>query len=653
METAEVEIGLSSAVIMEKVNGFVKDVEASSSTTVGQITSLSVISLQNQSLIAYLFSILKNHPLIYAHYIGTKEGSFFEVLDMRMSGRKTFISDPKKYLPQDAFMALRFIDRSKTPAEENWYYKNLNLEPVAEEQIKEVKYDPRLRPWYVGTAKSNKLFWTDMYKYESLKGSGVQSLGISAGVPMMSPSGELLGVVGADVTLGILSQFISEQSIAKTGKAFILDKTGAILAPFAGALALYPKWFSNEIVSMPFKAYSLQAKTKLDFKDNKTKFLSAIHEFPVSEGSKWLILIIAPLEEFLASLLTTQKEVLIISVIILVLSVLIVYFASNRTARPITVLAEEINKIKHFQVDSQVRVNTSIREIFLLDESIAAMRSAIGSFARYVPKEIVRILIEKGIGVSLGGIRKEVTILFTDIVGFTAIVEKLPTEAFTSMLAEYFDNLSKTILTYEGTIDKYIGDSIMAFWGAPADVDNPNIKACTCVLVCQDFIRTFNERQIQKGNPPMLTRFGMDFGPVIVGNIGTLQRMNYTALGDAVNVASRLEELSKLYGTSILISENVVSRLDHQFHVRPLDYLAVKGRIDQIKVYELLGKMTGNPQILTTPENIQLSEEFTAAYNAFSNKEFGAAKTLLEKLQSKFPNDLPTKIYLERVQKLV
>jgi adenylate cyclase len=205
-------------------------------------------------------------------------------------------------------------------------------------------------------------------------------------------------------------------------------------------------------------------------------------------------------------------------------------------------------------------------------------------------------------------------------------------------LSDYFDVISKVVLQAGGTIDKYIGDSLMAFWGAPvASLDHAE-KACLACLQC--LIAIDQEKK-------WYTRFGIHTGDVIVGNIGTSERINYTVIGDAVNVASRLQTINKEYQTTIIISEVVLNKIGNKFVTRPLDYVAVKGKIAKLKIFELMGTVDG--QLAATAEQRQLSERFTQAYKLFEQGDLKEAKRYFLEIEKKFPSDGPTKKYLERL----
>ena len=189
----------------------------------------------------------------------------------------------------------------------------------------------------------------------------------------------------------------------------------------------------------------------------------------------------------------------------------------------------------------------------------------------------------------------------------------------------------------------------MAFWGAP----QPNLDhaafACKTALYCKAYVDEFNDRCLAEGKPFLKTRFGISSGLVVVGNIGTMERMNYTVIGDAVNTAARLQITDKIYHVSIIISEEVYSQTHQEFLVRPLDTIEVRGKKAKIKIYELIASLTLDGKIGATDSQKKLCADFSAAYQQFSEGNTIAAKQSFEQILKEFPEDYPTQIYLERL----
>jgi adenylate cyclase len=214
-----------------------------------------------------------------------------------------------------------------------------------------------------------------------------------------------------------------------------------------------------------------------------------------------------------------------------------------------------------------------------------------GMFSNYVSKSVVDELIKHPEKLELGGEDKEITVLFSDIRGFTTLSERLTPQALVSHLNEYLSAMTEIIFEYEGTLDKYVGDEIMAFWNAPIEQENHTELACRTAL---DQMKKLHE--LNSNWPPekrLNIGIGLNTGVMTVGNMGSTSRMDYTLMGDNVNLGARLEGTNKVYGTNIIISEYTYEKIKDMFVVRELDNIRVKGKKKPVKIYELLDLMEG------------------------------------------------------------
>lgn len=638
LEFSKGEVARVSEVIVERISSLSQQVELIPEFSSGLVESLGEGSLENPALVAYMLDVIKYYPKIYAFYIGRPSGQYIEVSNLSLVNQTRFLSDPSKTLPEGAIFSLRYIDRSKSPPVEKWEYKNDKLATLTSENVMNSQFDPRMRPWYLGARYANGLYWTDIYPFST---TGLP--GITISYPLYKKAGELNGVIGVDLTLGYLEQFLAEQKIGKTGKAFIMNRTGEVIIPLA--MKDDQKEISAETITLAFAEFSKGDAHDFIIKSKGVEYLVNFHPFPVTAGKEWLITIIVPLNDFFGDLFKAQTQVSLISLFILIFSGIVVVYTSKTISDPIVTLAKEVDKIRQLDLESKVRVLSNIREIRTMDSSIASMRSALRSFGRYVPKEIVKQLLLKDNEIMLGGDKKEITIFFSDIAGFTTIAESISSDLLMQLLTDYFGLLSEIILTNQGTIDKYIGDSIMAFWNAPLNIEDHARIACHTALQCQQHLAKFNQKLKEEGKAPLITRIGINSGKAFVGNIGTTERINYTVIGDVVNTAQRLEQLGKQYHVAIVISEQVVEKIGDSFLIRPLDYLAVKGRKEKIAIYELMEEKKK-----ASPEQLELSHLFTEAYTTFFQGDQGKAKSQFLLLKQKFPEDYPTQIYLDRIQ---
>ena len=211
------------------------------------------------------------------------------------------------------------------------------------------------------------------------------------------------------------------------------------------------------------------------------------------------------------------------------------------------------------------------------------------AFSHYLHPGVVAELIENPAMLTLGGSRRVMTCFFSDLAGFTRLSEKMDPEDLVRLTNRYFTLVTRAIMDHGGTVDKFEGDAVVAFWGAPVFHPDHAVRACLCALQQQVLMSQFAEEAGSRGLPELTARMGVNTGPMVVGNMGSETRFNYTVMGDAVNLASRLEGANKTYGTRIMISEFTYEAVRGRVEVRELDWIRVKGRDKPIRVYELIG----------------------------------------------------------------
>ena len=209
-------------------------------------------------------------------------------------------------------------------------------------------------------------------------------------------------------------------------------------------------------------------------------------------------------------------------------------------------------------------------------------------FGKYVSPVVIENLIKNPDKINLGGEKRNITLFFSDIRGFTSISERLEPEELVHLLNEYLTEMTSIITKDQGLVDKYMGDGIMAFWGAPLDQIDHAKMACSSSLEMMDKLRELQKKWKKEDIPSFDIGIGLNSGDAIVGNMGSNSRFDYTAMGDNVNLASRLEGLNKMYGTNIIISENTYKIVKDKFESRKLDVVKVKGKKKPILIFELL-----------------------------------------------------------------
>ena len=259
-------------------------------------------------------------------------------------------------------------------------------------------------------------------------------------------------------------------------------------------------------------------------------------------------------------------------------------------------------------------------------------------FSKYVDKDVLKELLVSGAELKLGGEKREVTVLFSDLRGFTTLSESLTPEDLTSTLNAYLSAMSPIILKEKGTIDKYIGDAIMAFWNAPLFTPHHQTHAVMSALIMQDDLKKFNE----KNNTSLAMGVGVHTGEVVVGNVGSMERVNYTILGDVVNNTSRLEGLTKRYGVGLIVTEEVKNKITEEtITFRKLDIITVKGKRLPTVIYEAIWSKDIDPIVMA---------DYEIAFEEYEKGEFIKAKRLFKYLSDN--GDKPSEKMLERLEKL-
>jgi adenylate cyclase len=632
----------ASAIILEKAKAMIKDANRFPKIMDGVIWKKEEISCNNEELILFMLETVQVENNFAHIFVSSLDGNFLGASDLEASSQSNFITDSSRPLPPTARYSLLCVDNRSEPPQNKWFYYDNDLKLIDKEENTSHIFDPRTRPWFKGALAKKGLYWSDVYTFFSTGDKG-----ISTSQPLLDKEGNVIGVLGVDLSFFLLSHFLSNLHVGKTGEVFLLTGNGEelISEKHRHEMRTIPK----EVVETAYHHFQETQKHTFLLENNHIKYLAYITHIPVISDKEWLIVVLVPQLDFFADIQHTESIVSIITFLVLIFAGIAVFYFSKRISLPIVELSREVDKIKHLDLSSKMRVKSHIKEIILMDASIAAMRNGLLSFIRYVPKRIVMQLIQKGEEITLGGEKKEITIFFSDIAGFTSFSEDHSVEAAMTVLSEYFDGLSKIIIKEEGTIDKYIGDSIMAFWGAPLEIPDHAIRACNAAIKCQFFLHSFNQKRVNKGEPELLTRIAINTGNVIVGNIGTQERMNYTVIGDIVNAAAHLQQVNKIYHTQTLITEETWKKTNNAFLVRPLDIVAPTGKKTKIKIYELFACLQGDPEYLATEQQRELCDLFTQGFDAFYAQEYERAQGLFSSILKKFPDDFPTQMYLERL----
>jgi adenylate cyclase len=481
-----------------------------------------------------------------------------------------------------------------------------------------------------------------------LKNTG--DLGITIG-SAVSAAQQTAGVIAVDMDLKMLSRFLDEHRATPNSLTLLTNEAEEIVAHPQYALGIAKKGADPALARLnklndPRVLAALgerlrTGKDRFTFRagDSNTEYLALFSPFPKEFNTSWELITIAPTADFVGEIQRNNRDLLIFSLIAFFVQIALIYMISRMIARPIEQLAREVMDIREFRFDRVKRINSPVSEIRHLSDAISLLERALESFISYVPTVLVKQLLESGQGTKLGVESRFLTVFFTDIEGFSGLSESEPSQQLLSHVSDYFSTVTRAIEREQGTVDKFIGDAVMAFWGAPKVLDNHAYLACVAAIRSQRGMMKLNKEWMEQKMPPLKLRIGIHCDAVLVGNIGSTERVSYTVMGDGVNVAARLEGINKEMGTWICVSHNVYREAGHLLCLRPIDTVTVKGRKAELLVYELLGTREGDAEIAASAEQLALCELTKEAYAQFINGRFDNAATAYAAILEQFPDD--------------
>lgn len=593
----------------------------------------------------YLKDILAHSDTVSSAYVGFNDGTFRMVM-RTPAGLK--IQD--KVVPSESGYAYRWLDRS-VPANpvDTFSFRDKQDREVGVSQAAAV-YDPRLRDWYKDAAIKKGTALSTPYIFSS---SGLPGITIAA--PFYK-DGALSGVVAVDITLDNLSQFLAARVVSPKAMSLIIDEQEKVIANsnLKEQVKLVDKKVNLKHIGAldsDLPALAMVQQSKAIDKNNFTfehpttneEYTVSFSSFASDANKRWQILILAPLDDFSGPLKENNRRLLVFGTLAIILQILFIYFLSRLIAKPLERLERKVNNVRELSTDSQNEVITSqIREISSLSRAVDTLDHAVRSFAAFVPVSLVKHLIESERQLQLGGESRFLTVMFCDVEAFSTLAESSPSNELLTRISAYLEVVTLAVNEEHGTIDKFIGDAAMAFWGAPAPLNDHAWHACAAAIRISKRMATLNAQWVAEGLAPLQIRIGIHCDAVMVGNIGSKHRMSYTVMGDAVNLTSRLEEINKEYGTQICVSQSIYREIGERLTLRPIDEVTVKGRRTAINIYELFGVIDRNnpdSNLEATGEIIAQCHLTKLAHQAYAAKHWKKAGDLYEELFNQYPKD--------------
>jgi adenylate cyclase len=555
-------------------------------------------------------ALLRSHPTVSWIALGFPDGAFFGAL--KAADDEIDMVEVKRN-PETGIRQQR-VD-TYTPQPGDVLFRGREITPS--------DYEATAQAWYQRAVAEDGPGWS-MLSHLPYRGRAA----IVTSTPIVIDL-DFAGVLAVVVELERLSQFLAGLKVGKTGTVVLLSRNGQVVASAASAaierqrqgempeldslarnhpvLASVAALLAGKGVNLADLQETRQLQTTGPI-DGKDYFVT----FSPLKFNGWVVATVIPADDFLASIRRTVALLLVaLAGLTLLIAAIAVLSANRLVGAPLLRIAGQLKHIEEFRLERVGRVTSPLRELDDLSAALLQMSRGLASFRKYMPTELVRTLVSRGVEARPGGQQQTLTVMFTDLAGYTSISERLG-DRVVPLLAQYLEVVSTAVLGRGGTIDKFIGDGVMAFWGAPAPNERHAFDACAAALGCQCLLASQRAAAEHCGGTALRMRIGINTGRMLVGNIGSNERLSYTVIGDPVNVASRLEPLGKLYGVDIIIGEQTRIAAGDAIIVRRLDRVAVYGRSGGLAIYELLG--LAEDVKTATPEWVRTYEAGLAAY---------------------------------------
>jgi adenylate cyclase len=572
--------------------------------------------LRDINELGYYYRRLQSLPQVSSVYAGfSKSGDFSQVFHLPSTTRS--LGPWQKNWEDGIDYVVRMIDSSGGRREDSYiFYKGWgNVRHV--ERVDAV-YDPRKRPWFkdaswkFGTAISNA------YVFDSSK-----VIGMTISRAVKTSNGMQIGVVGADITLDALSRFVRDKALGDNGRVFLLDDLGHLVAhadPMMGVRMagshvelLMASEVDDKVVAQAVTQWQEQSEDKyigqVRARDCGSRhictYLASITAIDVGADRKWYVGVLVDEQDFIGPLQHISVQIIFAGIAGLLLAIAAIVYLSKGLTKPIKCIVDKTERIQRFELDGELKVHSRILEVCQLTEAVSTMTRSLRSFSVYVPRDLVRAIVSENGSAALVSRRQPLTVMMTDIQGYTQISEAQAPEEVVAHLNTYFERMTAEIHEHNGIVDKYIGDAIMAVWNAPTEDPYHVENACRAALHCQKMSQILVAEAEAEGREPYITRIGLHTGDAVIGNVGSSDRMQYSAIGAVINLAARLEALNKKYGTTLLVSEHVASMVWDRFLFRCVDRVVPVGTSQPLNIYELVAE---KKPLQTTDEDVCISE---------------------------------------------
>lgn len=526
------------------------------------------------------------------------------------------------------------------------------------------QYDPSSRPWYKKTLQNKQPNWTDIYRFYSFTNIP-PDLGVTMSAPVFDNQNQVTKIFAIDVSLSSLAKYLQSINIGDGGAVYFVDSANNIKSLILSKNVRGSENFSYSTYNAPgndavaiddlnlpwakaaFLKFKKSGEGQFLYEFDKEKYAASILPFPGKPG--WYLVSVRSLSSLLSIYATYSRLMILFGILLMLSGAAVGVILITKLNKPIKNLFLAIDDLRQLNLKDTEHPKTHIKEIDALYDTLTFMETGFKSFARYVPMALIQKMMITGSVAEVSGESRELTILFTDIRSFTSIAEKMSARELMFYLSEYFEMITNIIVSKGGTLDKYVGDAVMSFWGAPYDDKNHALHTCQCALMIQEGLDRLNKAWKQKGLPELSLRFGINSGHAVVGNVGSKYRLSYTAMGDSVNLSNRLEELNKQYGTTILVGEDTYRAVSDQFLFRMVDFVETRGKKESVFIYELLQRQNCK---YSAQELKVINTKFREAFNVYQVGEWQRAIDMFNGFLQEYPDDRIAFMFIERCKLL-
>jgi adenylate cyclase len=519
------------------------------------------------------------------------------------------------------------------------------------------------RQWYRrAVAQPGTPVWTDVYVFATSGKPGLNTAVTRAG----PRHPQRPGVISIAIELERISRFLSTLHVARIGDAFVLDRDGRVIGASDAALlqgdgsgdvaarlpTLSDAW--HPVLATARSAFSAAGQDLSELEDVRLLRSASPDDVPhfvavAALGFQdWLVATVVPKHAVTGAVdAHRQRLVGILALAVLAVGGAAIWVSRWLLVRPLARITTQTERMADLDFSDTARVPSAIVEIDAVSAAVSRMADNMQAFSKYLPTGVVRALHAQGVRAEVGGQRRNLSILFMDVVGFTSHTERLG-HRIVPILAAYTDAMSEEIAAADGTIDKYIGDAVMAFWGAPQPHEEHATAACRAALACCARLAGLNARaDDDRLWPDLQVRIGINTGRVVVGNMGSRELLDYTAIGDPVNLASRLEGLAGAYGVSIVIGPSTYEHAKYDVVARRLDEVVVKGREQRGAVYELLDM--ADPE-RGWPDGYGWVAVYERGLDQLADGDLDAAVDSFQEVIAQRGQDRPSELMIERAR---